>query len=371
MFVVFFILLFTYFNVQYVNASEPKHQRFSGKNRILTSISVSQQGWPLGLDNAGKIVIIARADQPSDALAASGLAGVKESPILLTYSNKIPTAVTNEIKRLNAKSVYVLGGTGAVNEEVVKELRGISLNVIRIYGHDRFETANNINKIANLYNNKEAILANGITIADALSASSVSAINKIPVYLTTKDKLEVSLSETIETVYIFGGTNAISQEVENELIQKGKKVIRFSGKDRFETSLNINKHFNPNVNNLLLVKGLSITSTNADYPDAVTAGGLAKRYNAKTVLLNPEKYIQEVDTLLKSKPHNLLIMGGDGAIPNKLLKEYGIPTNKIESWPVVNIESTYTEIVNRSLSIYHENNYDDYPYLQDYKSLGD
>ncbi|WP_219693074.1 cell wall-binding repeat-containing protein, partial [Clostridioides difficile] len=75
-----------------------------------------------------------------------------------------------------------------------------------------------------------------------------------PLLLTSKDKLDSSVKSEIKRVmnlksdtgintskkvYLAGGVNSISKEVENELKDMGLKVTRLAGDDRYETSLKI------------------------------------------------------------------------------------------------------------------------------------
>jgi hypothetical protein len=54
----------------------------------------------------------------------------------LSESNYLRPDVLQEIKRLNAVTVYILGGKGAISEGVERELKANNLEVIRIQGYD-------------------------------------------------------------------------------------------------------------------------------------------------------------------------------------------------------------------------------------------
>ncbi|WLR41524.1 cell wall-binding repeat-containing protein [Bacillus carboniphilus] len=177
---------------QQVEASESKsYERIAGDNRIQTAIEISKEGWPKGVGHnqfGTKVVILARADVPADALAAASLVGKKDAPILLTYSDKLPEETLKEIERLKPEHIYILGGEKAISESIDKKLDDKGFIPIRIAGDDRFQTANWINIFSggHLDSTDTAIIANGETIVDALSASSFSALNNIPIFLAKK-----------------------------------------------------------------------------------------------------------------------------------------------------------------------------------------
>lgn len=284
-----------------------RYSRLSGNSRLETAIQLSKKGW-----TQSNTVILARADDPADALAAAGLAGVKDAPILLTYSNKLDDLVIRELKRLNAKNVLVLGGTNAINQNVYQSIKNLGIEPIRISGSSRYQTASKINEHAGLHQGKVAILVNGLTVADALSASGISAIEKLPIYLATSKTLPVNLPSSIQEVYIYGGKVAISDEVESLLKKQGIKITRFSGSTRYATNLAAN---HTKRENALIVRGTSVSKTKEDYPDAVAASGLANKLNANIILSHPTQPLDAIiEYFMVNKFKNIYVIGGEKAI---------------------------------------------------------
>ncbi|MGM0843692.1 MAG: cell wall-binding repeat-containing protein [Bacillota bacterium] len=295
--------------------------RISGENRLGTAINASQTGWPDGLTSDEKAVVLARADKPADALAAASLAGVKDSPILLTYPKSLDDSVLIELERLGAKKVYLLGGTSAISHTVETTLETNHFTVERIEGANRYETAFNINKAAGTSTNTKAILANGETVADALSASAYSSIHEIPIYLTMKDKMRVNLPKNIKEVDIFGGPTAISTSIEEHLKSQGLTVNRYGGENRYETSIFANMHF-VESGKIIMVRGESVNAK-ADFPDAVAASGLANKLNAKILLVHPTKNYGITDWYINNKNFDTYVLGGQSAIKDEVMKGYG------------------------------------------------
>jgi putative cell wall-binding protein len=316
--------ILTVYTVDGIGNGVGTYNRLSGQTRLDTAIEVSKKGWPNRLNSTEKSVILARADNPADALAASSLSGVKEAPILLTYSTKIDQSVLDELNRLNAQKIYILGGQAAIQSEVENKLVDLDYSVERVHGATRFETAARINEVAGTSTSTKAIIANGYTVADALSASADAAINGVPIYLSNKNQLPVNLPSSVSSVDIYGGTAVISDVLETQLESKGITVHRISGKNRYATSVAGAMNLNETDSNIILVRGESTSSTKQDFPDAVAASALAKRMNAEILLVHPTRDIAAIKTYLQGKNLDAYVLGGEAAISTQVLKNLGL-----------------------------------------------
>ncbi|MGS2778921.1 S8 family serine peptidase [Robertmurraya sp. GLU-23] len=307
------------------SVSTSSNKRIFGQTRISTAVEVSKEGWPNGLTHSERTVILARADNPADALSAAGLVGVKDAPILLTYPNQLDSITVNEIKRLNAAKIYVLGGPAAISYTVENKLRELGIATQRISGNDRFDTAYKINQEAGLLESTEALIVNGITVADALSASSISATKKIPVYLVRTESIPVNLPSSVKKVTILGGEKAVSSHIEQTINSLGVTTNRIYGGTRYETNINAIKAFQSTSSAFLLVRGTSTSRTSEDYPDAVAAAGLSLKNNAAIILINPGRKEDSVTNYLSGVSNlSAAILGGEAAIPTNRLEEMGI-----------------------------------------------
>lgn len=214
----------------------------------------------------------------------------------------------------------MLGGQAAINHNVEGYLASQQLNVIRIDGNNRFETAANINEHAGTNQGPKAIIVNGYTVADALSASSNSTIEGIPIYLATKTNVPIMPPDTIKEVVIYGGEAVIGQEVFNQLTKKGIKVTRISGNTRFAT--NIKSLSSKRDENVIMVRGTSVSNNKEDYPDAVAASGLAKVLNANIILTHPTKHVPDITQhFLYNRYMNIFVLGGENAVTSDIVLE--------------------------------------------------
>ncbi|WP_101772265.1 DUF1542 domain-containing protein [Peptostreptococcus faecalis] len=211
--------------------------RLSGKDRYQTSIEVSKEF------ASSDVVLLASGEKYTDELTATVLASKLKAPVILVGKDKVSTEIMNEIARLKANKIILVGGESSISKNVEKEL--FKYTVERVSGNDRYETAIEVgNRVRSLSANKaEAILVDGTNFPDAIAMTSMAAEKEIPILLTTPKKLETSTSKIIKKwdlakITIGGGIASVSENVEKELEGKSERI---SGKDRYETSVLIAK----------------------------------------------------------------------------------------------------------------------------------
>ncbi len=108
-------------------------ERLSGEDRYKTSVEVSKNGW-----EQSDVVVVARGDLYADALAGVPLAAKYDAPLLLTNHNNLNAATKDEITRLGAKKVYILGGAEAILTGVEAQIKALSddIEVVRLSGYN-------------------------------------------------------------------------------------------------------------------------------------------------------------------------------------------------------------------------------------------
>ncbi|WP_163195567.1 cell wall-binding repeat-containing protein [Clostridium thermarum] len=277
--------------------------RIGGANRYETSVKVSQRGW-ITSDYA----VLARGDEFADALCAAPFAKRLNAPILLTSTKFMDSKVTAELKRLKVKKVYIIGGTGAVSEDVENALKSMRIDTERISGSDRYATSL---AIANKMNNKSQVfLTTGSDFADAVSIASYAAATASPIILTAKDQITSSVAKFISDnkskVYAIGDSGVISDSI----VRNISGAERVGGTDRYKTNLAILNKFAEgfDYSNIYLTTG-------ANYPDAICGAAIAGKEMAPIVLVNnsnasdQKTYINSVI----SKVKNIIVLGGEGA----------------------------------------------------------
>ena len=149
-----------------------------------------------------------------------------------------------------------------------------------IVGSNRYETAAKIADKMGDYST--AILVNGNSIADGLSASGLAGKENAPILLVKKDSIPRETMDRlmgVEKIYIIGKEGAISSDVENELHMYGMYTERIGGNNRIETSLEVSEKIG-NYSKAFLVNGMRGEA------DAMSVASVAARDNAPIILTN-------------------------------------------------------------------------------------
>lgn len=300
-------------------AIEPVTSRLEGKTRIETAIDISEKGWQNGADT----VVLAKAFDFPDALAGAPLAYKYDAPILLTRTGSLNPSTKEEIERLHADRVIILGSEGAVSKAVEDELTAMSLgNVKRIGGKDRYETARMI--ADELDSDKgEVVLTTGLNYPDALAVAPYAARQELPILLTRPQAAPAATEDALKNqshVYVIGGEDVVSDAVLQEF---DGKVDRISGPTRFETAADI-------INTFDLGNQQALVATGYNYADALTGSVLAAKKNAPLLLVKEESLPAAMEkTIIERKIHNYILLGGSdvvdvadslGVLSQKILK---------------------------------------------------
>lgn len=207
-----------------------------GATRYQTAIEVCKASF----DSADTVVLASGAAFP-DALSASALAGAYNAPILLTEPTRLTPGVAEEIARLGATQVIIVGGTGAVSDAVKSALPS-GLTVDRIGGRDRFETSAMVaervkEKMGDDFC-REAFVANGFSFADPLSVAPYAWTRAMPVVLVRFDQATPSvagfLADSVDSIYVVGGSGVVSDGLPGGLGYPDAQ--RLAGANRYETA---------------------------------------------------------------------------------------------------------------------------------------
>lgn len=299
-------------------------ERMAGANRTATAVAISQAIFtPEETEN----VVLASGDGYADALAGGPLAYMLEAPILLVCGNKFDQDTLNEIERLNVENIYILGGTGVINEDIENYITDdLSLNVERICGANRYGTAVKIAEKMDEIRGatpEAAFFAYANNYPDALAVSSVASIANVPIlYIGSNGVLDgatknyLNKCKQLELSIVLGGTGTISGQAETSLRPYGE-VERIYGANRYETCILINLTFRDIVNgdSLCLAYG-------GNYPDAL-AGSVFAAYNHAPLLLVDKGTLSDLQQYYVhwKTPINVFVFGGTGVVPDSVLEQ--------------------------------------------------
>lgn len=292
------------FEIDYNPEHEEVHvSRVFGDNRFETSVAVSREGWV-----TADTVFIANGFVFADALAGVPLAEELDSPILLTRENRLDPTVVQEITRLGATNVVILGGPATVSNQVESELASLGVTVERLAGDNRFETSRVIaDRLNEEVNANTAILASGWEFADALSIAPFAARDDMPIYLTGGNNLEAETAAALteyDQVYVIGGPNAISQSAFDAI---PVEATRLSGDTRYTTNLSVFDYFGLESNHLYVATGL-------DFADALTGSVLAAKNGSGVALVRNGLSNDFIQFLDRNEFTDFTLFGGVNAI---------------------------------------------------------
>lgn len=297
------------------------HMRLGGQDRFDVAVNVSRQGW-----NRANTVVLANWEAYGDALAATPLAYKYNGPLLLTKAESITPRTKDEIKRLGAKKVIIVGGPISVSNKIVGQLKDMGISVERISGQNRMEVAENIAK--KMGEASKVVVADGFNFPDALSIAPWAARNGYPILLTNNKHNITKVTQSIidkwnvnETV-ISGGPLSVS----NEVYKNVPNPTRFGGNHRYDVSANIaNKYFG-HQNKAFVTKGTI-------FADALTGSVLAAKHNAPILLLKDTSMASVIEGSIESNGFDsFTILGGPlsvlpkvaDSLPNVSMKISGV-----------------------------------------------
>ncbi|WP_411681658.1 cell wall-binding repeat-containing protein [Clostridium thailandense] len=291
--------------------------RLYGDDRYKTSISISNSFSNGKLKN---IIIASGRDFP-DALAGSVLSKKLNAPIILA-SDSIEESLDciQYIKDHLDKdgTIYLLGGAASISNELVDYVKQQGYtSFVRLGGQDRFDTNKYIVNSMNVQKGTPIVIVNAYGFADALSASSVAALNGYPIIMTSNSALTDEAKDMIKNiepkeVYIIGGYASVGYNVKNQIRElvpslESDNLISLAGDDRYETSLSICKYFNVNSDTAVIANG-------ENFPDALSGSALAAKLNAPIVLTDGSDITKQKEFIDKSNFKNIILLGGPSSI---------------------------------------------------------
>lgn len=262
--------------------------RLAGADRVATAVAVSRAGWP----NGATEVVIAAGDRYAEALPASVLASARNGPLLVTLGTTLPSAVSEEVARLRATTIDVVG---SVPPSISDALVATGRTITRIgVADDATATAVALARAVG-GTPSTAVLVNDSRFADGVSAAAIASGRGWPVLLTTSSVVPQATVDAwralgVKTIEIVGGTSVIGDNIAKFIASSGRcagaatcAVERLAGADRYATSVAVNQRS-------ITVGGRSLANvllgTGADYPDALASGPLAAKQGGVALLVD-------------------------------------------------------------------------------------
>ncbi|MFP5322954.1 MAG: cell wall-binding repeat-containing protein, partial [Acidimicrobiia bacterium] len=220
-------------------------------------------------------------------------------------------------------------------------------DIRRVQGDDRYSTAAAIAADTFPDGATSVVVATGEKFADALAANGLAGALGAPVLLTLQDSLPAATADALvdlgaETVYLMGGTSAVSQAVEDELAAD-YTVERVQGDDRFGTAAAAGAAIAATDDGNPLTGGDGVGSTEDGvtavlafgfkFPDAVSGGAIAYAGRLPVLLTGTDEVPQAtLDALESLGVEHVLVVGGTSVIASSVeteLKDAGYTTERL------------------------------------------
>lgn len=296
--------------------------RVSGTSRYETALEISRANF----GSAGTVVVATGADFP-DALAAAGLCGSYQAPLLLTPRDWLAPGILGEIARLGATHVIIVGSDKAVSGPVEAALQSPGRTVERIYGADRISTAAEIGRRIVSHEGGgfvgEVFVARGDSFPDALAASPLAYARKMPTVLVWPRSLPQASEDVLEEMgtgveaHVLGSSAAIDQSVVTALPVAG--ATRLEGPTRYGTAAVIAGH---GCDNAWTSWGFVGIATGLNFPDALGGGIGAGELGGVLLLTTPTTLAPECGSALSANKADVLdvqVFGGPTAVTDGVL----------------------------------------------------
>ena len=211
----------------------PRVRRTAGGNRFTVATGVSRDVFAGGSD---AVVVAPGFDEPA-ALVAAPLAAQVDGPLLLTRRRTLSDTTADEIRRLDAERVYVVG---RVSPRVLRRLRDQGAREVRVVaGRNRYRTAA---QVARLMGGTEVYVARG-TQQDpaAIGLAGLAASQERPIVLSGRRTLPAAAKTVLEDMEVinatlYGKRRHLAATVRNGVARRVVITDRMAQPRRFQLS---------------------------------------------------------------------------------------------------------------------------------------
>lgn len=229
--------------------------RWNGDTRYDTAAKLAVEGTSAAVSTPATSAVLATGENFPDALAGAYLSGLVGGPVLLTEEARLSDDTRERLTSdeptglREVETVYLMGGRDAIDAAVEDELDALGFEVVRLPGDTRIETAamvatqiGEFDDVGEVDGKRTAIVARADDYPDALVAGAAARNASLPLLLTNTDELpdptlQVLQELEIDQVILPGGPVAISQDVEDDLVDRGYDTVRIDGDTRRGTAV--------------------------------------------------------------------------------------------------------------------------------------
>lgn len=187
--------------------------RVGGSDRYAVAVNLASTRWP-GFVGIHDVIVVCGEDRANaDPLAASGLAGIYDAPVLMTKSGSLPSATKNALVAMKAANgplaIHVIGGTKSIPNSVFNAIKATNSGggIERISGADRYDLSANMATRLKQVADSKGIAVPGVLLFngqnpkafyDALAAGALSAGGQAPMMALRTSGVPVSVRNVLD-----------------------------------------------------------------------------------------------------------------------------------------------------------------------------
>jgi putative cell wall-binding protein len=313
-----------------VSAASASMNKIEGEDVYKMAVSAAESNWTSSED-----VILVSGESYADAISAVVLSKQLDAPVLFTGKTSLNSDTQSEISKLNAKNVYIVGGTGVISQAVRNQLKSYGCNLVELGGANRYATNSLVaKKLVDLgMDPSNVMMVGGSEFSDALSAAPVASAKGEILLLGGNDKTAMTpivnfVKSNSSKVTVIGTNNLVNDETYKSV---GAVERINGGSDRFATNLNVLKAFDSTLksDNIYVAN-----ATGSRYADALVSASIAGIKSAPLVLVNGNGDTQTTNALnyIKSKASSaskLNVISEKGAVSDSTVSDIENAANGI------------------------------------------
>ncbi|WP_042271303.1 cell wall-binding repeat-containing protein [[Clostridium] dakarense] len=258
--------------------------------------------------------ILINKDSLVDGISATPLAYAKDAPIITTEWKKIDKKTIDYIKDLGVKKITIIGGLKAVSKTSEKKLTDMGIEVERISGKNRFETAmeiaSELNKIKNI---SEVYLINSRAgLENVLAIYDKAAKQNIPILWFNEENISNTKffirKYKIEKVHAVGDSEKFVYEVENSIAKIKADVEIVKDINQFDTNINtIKESHKGDIKKLYTAK--VEYGNRSDASEYISLGVVSAKQNIPILITSDSFSYSQEKFLEKSNVENVIQVG--------------------------------------------------------------
>ena len=191
-------------------------RRLFGVDRYETALKVSEEALNSGALKSDNIFLCSGIS-PADALSIASVAAKERGIILLTDGNTLIKGVEDIIKTGFSTDIKIVGGTAVISSNLENNIKTFGKNTERIFGNNRYETSVKVyEKYYKPMKVRSIYLANGLTMADALTGAGVAYNFRTGLLLTSANEMINPMKKIVKEMKILrilGGNFVVNDNI--------------------------------------------------------------------------------------------------------------------------------------------------------------